>query len=82
MSWSLRTGLAVVNVALEGMATFGAAAAGDASRVLVDRDGFAEKVAEAVGWVVSPASMSDALASLAGVGDVAAVAREIPGVAS
>lgn len=61
MSWSLRTGLAV-DLALEGMATFGAAAA--------------------VGWVVSPASMSDALASLAGVGDVVAVAREIPGVAS
>jgi hypothetical protein len=82
MRRSLRTGLPVGLVALGGIAAFAAAAAGYAIQILVDRDGFAEKVTEAVGWVVSPASMRDALASLAGVGVVVAVAREIHGVAS
>jgi hypothetical protein len=66
MSRSLRSGLALGLVALGGLATFASAAAGYASRVLADRDGFAETVTEAVGCVVSPASTSDALANLAG----------------
>jgi hypothetical protein len=63
VSGRLRNGISVALVVLGGVATLAAATAGFANHVLVDRDGFADKVTEAVKEPAVSQELADRLAN-------------------